>query len=103
MAKVKDEPPIPPADINLDDILTLIYTSGTTGNPKGVQLSHKNILSNIHGILAVGTDAKGKVVIADKVSLAFLPWAHIYGQTCELHSYLCMGSAMALVNRQGLH
>ena len=34
-----------------DDICTMIYTSGTTGNPKGVPLSHKNIIANLEGIL----------------------------------------------------
>ncbi len=68
----------------------LIYTSGTTGKPKGVILSHGNIASNInavHEIFAHGSDDR---------SLAFLPWAHSFGQTCELHSLVSSGCSMAI-------
>ncbi len=53
------------------DTLTLIYTSGTTGVPKGVILSHKNLLSNVHGTLKVAefTD--------NETFLSFLPLSHV--------------------------
>ncbi|MBI3133745.1 MAG: long-chain fatty acid--CoA ligase [Bacteroidetes bacterium] len=60
------------AAIKAEDLVTLIYTSGTTGNPKGVMLSHNNILSNVLACeerLPVGKDA---------VALSFLPVCHIY-------------------------
>lgn len=60
------------AAIKGEDLVTLIYTSGTTGNPKGVMLSHDNILSNVLGCeprLPVGKDA---------IALSFLPVCHIY-------------------------
>src|SRR5690625_7064173 len=38
-------------NINRDDLLTIIHTSGTTGKPKGVMLTHGNIISNIEGAL----------------------------------------------------
>ena len=73
-----------------DDLATLIYTSGTTGNPKGVMLTHRNIASNINAIHAV------LVLGADDRSLAFLPWAHVFGQTAELHHLVSAGASMAL-------
>jgi long-chain acyl-CoA synthetase len=69
-----------------------------TGNPKGVQLTHDNILSNIRGAMTVG-ELNGGNMVEGQTALVFLPWAHIYGQTCELHAYMCAGSAMALVSR----
>jgi len=54
-----------------DDLLTLIYTSGTTGKPKGVYLSHKNILSNIN--------ACNYLIKVDYTkALSFLPLCHIF-------------------------
>lgn len=54
-----------------DDLLTLIYTSGTTGTPKGVYLSHKNLISNVNACqhLVPGEYQK---------SLSFLPLCHIF-------------------------
>jgi long-chain acyl-CoA synthetase len=60
------------AAIQPDDLVTLIYTSGTTGNPKGVMLSHNNLLSNVIACeprLPVESTAK---------SLSFLPVCHVF-------------------------
>ncbi|MDW3212246.1 MAG: AMP-dependent synthetase/ligase [Reichenbachiella sp.] len=60
------------------DLLTIIYTSGTTGRPKGVMLSHNNIVSNTLGVSArtMGCMSPG----VDK-TLSFLPMCHIYERT----------------------
>ncbi len=60
------------AEVKRDDLATIIYTSGTTGKPKGVMLTHGNILSNIEGsIPRLPVDAGAK-------SISFLPLSHIY-------------------------
>ena len=73
-----------------DDVATLIYTSGTTGNPKGVVLTHYNIASNVAAVHEIFPMDK------DDRSLSFLPWAHVFGQTCELHVLFSYGASMAL-------
>ena len=57
--------------VNADDILTLIYTSGTTGTPKGVVLTHKNLVQNFE---------KSSVLLPEGIStaLSFLPLSHIF-------------------------
>jgi long-chain acyl-CoA synthetase len=82
--------PVPPASPKGEDIAGLIYTSGTTGLPKGVILSHGNICSNVNAIHQIFT------FDPDDRSLAFLPWAHSFGQTCELHCLVSMGCSMAI-------
>jgi long-chain acyl-CoA synthetase len=60
------------ANVKEDDLATLIYTSGTTGKPKGVMLSHKNIVSNsVASTERLPVDEKAK-------ALSFLPVCHVY-------------------------
>ena len=84
------ESPADTVDIDPDWICGFIYTSGTTGKPKGVLLSHSNIVSNLNGVSTIFP------VDRSDVSVSFLPWAHSFGQTCELHSMLSRGAAMAI-------
>ena len=72
------------------DMACLIYTSGTTGKPKGVILSHGNIASNVSAIHECFPWSP-----TDR-SLSFLPWAHVFGQTCELHGLFSMGGSLAI-------
>lgn len=60
------------ASINPGDLATIIYTSGTTGNPKGVMLSHNNILSNVLSVRHIPP-----LTGSDK-ALSYLPLCHIY-------------------------
>jgi len=73
-----------------DDLAGFIYTSGTTGKPKGVLLSHRNICSNIQAMHEV------MPIEAEDVSLAFLPWAHSFGQVAELHALTSVGASLGL-------
>ncbi|MEQ9286329.1 MAG: long-chain fatty acid--CoA ligase [Cyclobacteriaceae bacterium] len=65
-------------NINENDLLTIIYTSGTTGRPKGVMLSHKNIVSNT---LAVAPRFGKLLEKGNAKSLSFLPLCHVYERT----------------------
>jgi long-chain acyl-CoA synthetase len=71
------------ATIKNEDLATIIYTSGTTGNPKGVMLSHNNILSNVKGCVPrIPADQYSKV-------LTFLPACHVYERMLHyLYMYL---------------
>jgi long-subunit acyl-CoA synthetase (AMP-forming) len=57
--------------IEPDDILTLIYTSGTTGNPKGVQITHKNIIETVRSYAQIVEFPDGGRIVS------YLPMAHV--------------------------
>jgi long-chain acyl-CoA synthetase len=70
--------------IKTDDLVTLIYTSGTTGNPKGVMLSHQNIISNVMG-------SKPRIPCDyNDTALSFLPICHVY-ERMLLYLYQVLG------------
>ena len=72
------------ASITEDDTATMIYTSGTTGTPKGVMLSHKNILTNVLGIKDSPEDHWDR-------ALSWMPLCHIYERMMNyLYQFLCM-------------
>ncbi|XXY51871.1 long-chain fatty acid--CoA ligase [Sorangium sp. So ce269] len=85
-----EKSPAPPIKPTAEDMACLIYTSGTTGNPKGVILSHGNIASNVFAVRDLIPFSS-----SDR-SLSFLPWAHSFGHTCELHVMITGGASMAL-------
>ena len=74
------------AAVQPDDLLTLIYTSGTTGQPKGVMLTHHNIVSNIDGLV----EAKALDLLPTETALSFLPLCHIYERT-DVYVYMYYG------------
>ncbi len=74
------------AAVQPDDLLTLIYTSGTTGQPKGVMLTHNNIVSNIDGLV----EAKALDLKPTDTALSFLPLCHIYERT-DVYVYMYYG------------
>lgn len=73
-----------------DDLATVIYTSGTTGNPKGVMLTHGNLLSNAEATLEVHE------VHGDDVLLSWLPYSHIYARTVDHYLAILGGVTVCL-------
>jgi acyl-[acyl-carrier-protein]-phospholipid O-acyltransferase/long-chain-fatty-acid--[acyl-carrier-protein] ligase len=71
--------------LNLDSVATVIFTSGSTGDPKGVVLSHRNILSNVRQV-------EEQVHLApDEVVLGILPFFHSFGFTVTIWTALALG------------
>ena len=59
--------------VKSEDLATIIYTSGTTGVPKGVMLSHNNVVSNV-----ISSSKRLPLTIAEATALSFLPICHIF-------------------------
>jgi acyl-CoA synthetase (AMP-forming)/AMP-acid ligase II len=78
-----------------ETIAALPYSSGTTGLPKGVMLSHYNLVANVYQLL--GPNAA--MLSPDDVMLCFLPLYHIYGLTVALTLSLTLGSTLVLMPR----
>ena len=90
-----DPLPQPEHDSRLT-LATLPFSSGTTGLPKGVMLSHHNLLANVYQTLTSGET--GSITDRDTV-LCFLPLYHIYGLTVGLNMGLIRGSTVILMPR----
>jgi long-chain acyl-CoA synthetase len=73
-----------------DDLATIMYTSGTTGNPKGVMLTHGNLVSNTLASLEAAPHRP------DDVILTWLPFTHIYARTVDHYVSIASGVLLAL-------
>src|SRR5256714_3361661 len=90
-------PPRPP-DVAIEpgiDLAALPYTGGTTGHPKGVMLTHRNLVAarTVAGVIFPG------LVDGQEVILAFLPFFHIYGQVAIMLSSLAPGHLLVLFTK----
>jgi long-chain acyl-CoA synthetase len=81
--------------IRSEDLCTILYTSGTTGFPKGVMLSHRNILSNVQNVDEVFDAIGGK----DARALSFLPLNHIFER---MVTYIYLFNGMSIYYAQSL-
>lgn len=79
--------------IKPEDLATLIYTSGTTGNPKGVMLSHNNILSNLKAVGPLVPVTRGDI------ALSFLPLCHVFERVV---TYFYMYAGVSVMYAQSI-
>jgi long-chain acyl-CoA synthetase len=79
-----------PLDIAPEDVATLLYTGGTTGGPKGVQLTHRNLVSN-----ATNLGIWARTREAEDVLIAVMPFFHAYGLTVGMNT--CIANALTIV------
>jgi len=73
-----------------DDLATIIYTSGTTGRPKGVMLTHGNLVSNAEATVRAASSSVMDVL------LSWLPYSHIYARTCDHYVTNLSGATVCL-------
>lgn len=78
-----------PAGPVQDDLAALVYTSGTTGRPKGVMLTHKNVVRNVQQL------SHYFPVCEQDLFLSFLPLSHTFERTASYYTCVATGAALA--------
>jgi len=81
--------PLPDVAIEPDDLAAIVYTSGTTGRPKGVMLSHGNVVANVKAI------ARRLKAEPHDVFLSFLPLSHTFERTGGYYYPIAIGACVA--------
>jgi long-chain acyl-CoA synthetase len=88
LSRGRDEEPGLP-ELDPDELATIVYTSGTTGHPKGVMLSHRNLLSNAYNSLQT------LPLSTQDVMLSFLPLSHTFERTVGYYLPMMAGAVVA--------
>ena len=88
---VEPDPP-PPTVVDTSDVVVLPYSSGTTGLPKGVMLTHRNLVANI-----LQLDAMDHFRHDSDTTIAFLPFFHIYGMVVIALAGLWSGATLVVM------
>jgi long-chain acyl-CoA synthetase len=83
------------SEVDAWDIAIIQYTSGTSGSPKGVMLSHKNLLANTLQVRAWLSDARD----GQETFLSVIPITHIFGLTAVMNVPVSQGAGMILLPR----
>lgn len=78
----------PAAPPGPEDLATIVYTSGTTGKPKGVMLTHRNVVANVRAVLA------RVLPLETDVFLSFLPLSHTFERTAGYYVPIAAGSCV---------
>jgi acyl-CoA synthetase (AMP-forming)/AMP-acid ligase II len=91
--ELDDEPAIDPAT----DLVALPYSSGTTGGPKGVMLTHRNLVANMAQL--DGISSRSRVLQRDDTLIAVLPFFHIYGLLVIMNHALAHGAGIVVLPR----
>lgn len=87
------DPPLGARDLDRDDVAAILYTSATTGRPKGVMLTHANVVSN-----AYATVHHLRMTPEDR-GLCALPLFHCFGQNFIMNALVASGGALVLQER----
>jgi long-chain acyl-CoA synthetase len=87
-----------PSPTQAGEMATLVYTSGTTGRPKGVMLSHRNIVSDLRAVL----EALPEICGVPQRFLSFLPLSHMFERTVGYYVPMCMDANAQVIYARGI-
>lgn len=88
---VQEKPP-PRSDVKPEDTAMIVFTAGTTGPPKGVMLSHKNIVANISAIYS----SLGEALTHTDLMMSLCSWCVAGSLTVELYQAICKGACVCI-------